>query len=146
MKRYLGLVIAMMMLVAVAASAARSQSPAARLMRAHVPFAFNVGNKQLPAGEYNLTVLNPSSDQKVLQIRSTDGRYTAIVNTLGMKSKSPEQSKLAFHRYGETYFFAQAQVSGELTVLAAFKSKAERVEERTIASKGGRTIVTIVAE
>ena len=146
MKRYLSLVVAMMMLVAVAATAARSQSPAPRLMRAHIPFAFNVGNKQLPAGEYNVTVLNPSSDQKVLQIRSTDGRISAIVNTLGMKSKSPEKSKLAFHRYGDTYFFAQAQVSGELTALAALKSHAERVEERTIASTGGRTIVTIVTE
>ena len=146
MKRYLSLVIAMMMLVAVWATAARSQSPAPRLMRAHIPFAFNVGNKQLPAGEYTLTVLNPSSDQKVLQVRSTDGRISAIVSTLAAKSKSPEQSKLVFHRYGNTYFFAQAQVSGELTALAALKSRAERVEERTIASKGGRTIVTIVAE
>src|SRR5690242_838132 len=136
----------MMMLVAVAATAARSQSPAPRLMRAHIPFAFNVGNKQLPAGEYNLTVLNPSSDQKVLQIRSADGRYTAIVSTLVAKSKSPEKSKLAFHRYNDTYYFAQAQVSGELTALAAVKSHAERVEERTIASNGGRTTVTIVAE
>jgi hypothetical protein len=115
-------------------------------MRAHIPFAFNVGSKELPAGEYNITVLNPSSDQKVLQIRSTDGSVSAIVSTVGTKSKSPEQSKVVFHRYGDTYFFAQAQVSGESTALAAFKSKAERIEARTIASRGGSTTVTIVAE
>jgi hypothetical protein len=146
MKRHLSLTIAIMMLVAVWAITAQSQATSPRLMRAHIPFAFNVGNKELPAGEYIITVLNPSSDQKVLQIRSTDGRVSAIVSTVGTKSKSPEKSKVVFHCYGDTYFFAQAQVSGESTALAAFKSKAERTEARTIANRGGTTAVTIVAE
>jgi hypothetical protein len=146
MKRHLSLAIAIMTLVAVWATTARSQAASPWLMRAHIPFAFNVGNKELPAGEYNITVLNPSSDQKVLQIRSTDGRVSAIVSTIGMQSKSPEKSKVVFHRYGDTYFFAQAHVSGESTAQAAFKSKAERTEARMIASYGGTTTVTIVAE
>ena len=146
MKRHLSLTIAIMMLVAVWATTAQSQAASPRLMRAHIPFAFNVGNKQFPAGVYTITVLNPSSDQKVLQIRSTDGSVSAIVSTVAAKSKSPEQSKVVFHRYGDTYFFAQAQVSGESTALAAFKSKAERTEARTIASHGGSTTVTIIAE
>ena len=145
MKRHLSLTIAIIMFVAVWATTAQSQAASPRLMRAHIPFAFNVGNKELPAGEYAITVLNPNSDQKVLQIRSTDGSVSAIVSTVGTKSKSPEQSKVVFHRYGDTYFFAQAQVSGESTALAAFKSKAERTEARTIASHG-TTTVTIVAE
>jgi len=146
MKRHLSLTLAIMMLLAVWATTAQSQAASPRLMRAHIPFAFNVGNKELPAGDYKITVLNPSSDQKVLQVRSTDGRVSAIVSTVGMQSKSPEKSKLVFHRYGDTYFFAQAQVSGESIALAAFKSKAERTEARTIASHGGTTTVTIVAE
>ena len=146
MKRHLSLAIAILVFVAMWATTARSQAASPRIMRAHIPFSFNVGNKELPAGEYIVTVLNPSSDQKVLQIRSTDGRVSAIVSTLGTKSKSPEKSKLVFRRYGDTYFFAQAQVSGESTALAALKSKAERTEARMIASHGGTTTVTVVAE
>jgi hypothetical protein len=135
-----------MMLVAVWATTAQSQAAGPQLMRAVIPFAFHVGSRELPAGDYRITVLNPSSDQKVLQIRSTDGRFSAIVNTLSAKMKSPERSKLVFHRYADSYFFAQAQVSGEPTALAAVKSSAERVEERTIASKENKATVTIIAE
>jgi hypothetical protein len=145
MKRHLSLAIAILMLVAVWATTAQSQAAGPQLMRAHIPFAFYVGNTELPAGDYRVTVLNPSSDQKVLQIRSADGRVSAIVNTLGAKARSSEKSKLAFHRYGDTYFFAQAQVAGESTALAALKSKSERVEERTLASREGSVTVTIAA-
>ena len=147
MKKYFGLTIAMMMLVAVVARAAQAQSNGSPLMHAHIPFAFHVGSTELPAGEYNIAVLNPSSDRKVLRIQSTDGRVSAIVTTVDQNTKSAEKSKLVFHRYGETYFFAQAQVSGEATSLAALKSSAERTEARTIA-KLGRTpsTLTIAAE
>jgi hypothetical protein len=144
MKRCFSLAIAMTM-VAVLATAARSQAAGPQLMRAHIPFAFHAGSRELPAGEYSITVLNPSSDQKVLQIRSTDGRISAIVSTLSAKAKSSERSRLLFHRYGDTYFFAQAQVAGELTSLAAVKSSAERTEAR-IARNRSTTNVAILAE
>ena len=146
MKRHLSLAIAILMLVAVWATTAQSQAAGPQLMRAHIPFAFHVGSRELPAGDYRITVLNPNSDQKVLQIRSTDGRVSAIVNTLGAKAKSAEKSKLLFRRYGDTYFFAQAQVAGESIALAALKSSAERTEARTLASNVIKTTITIVAE
>ena len=146
MKRYFGLAIAMMMFVAALATTAQAQGVNSRTMRARIPFAFHVGSKQLPAGEYNLAVLNPSSDQKVLQIRSTDGRVSAIVRTLGVNASASEKSKLVFHRYGDSYFFAQAQVAGDLTTLAAVRSRAERTEERMIAHNKRKTDVSIVAE
>ena len=148
MKRYFTLAIAMMILVAVAATVAQAQA-ASSPMRAQIPFAFHVGSKQLPAGEYNFTVLNPSSDQKVLQIRSSDGRVSAMVRTLGANAIAAEKSKLVFHRYGDSYFFAQAQVAGELTTLAAVKSSAERSEARMVARnapKANVTNVTIAAK
>lgn len=145
MKKYFGLTIAMMMFVAVLATAAQAQSNGSPLMRAHIPFAFHVGSSELPAGEYSIRVLNASSDRNVLQIRSTDGRLSAIVNTVHMNTKSAEKSKLVFHRYGETYFFAQAQVIGESTSLAAVKSSAERTEARTIAKLGGSSSTLTIA-
>ena len=147
MKKYFGFTIAITMFLAVLATAAQSQSNGSPLMRAHIPFAFYVGATELPAGEYNVTVVNPSSDRKVLQIRSTDGRVSAMVNTVDQNAKAFEMSKLVFHRYGETYFFAQAQVSGESTTIAAVKSNAERTEARMIAKLGrSSSTLTIAAD
>jgi len=144
MKRYFGLTIAMAMLVAALAITVQAQGSSSRVMRARIPFAFHVGSKEFPAGEYRLTVLNTSSDQRALQIRSTDGRVSAIVNTLGMNAAATEKSKVVFHRYGDNYFFAQAQVAGEATALTAVKSRAERSEERMIARNNSKTNVAKV--
>src|SRR5690349_1359669 len=126
MKRHLSLTFAIVMLVTLLSATARSQFASSRLLRAHVPFAFHVGSKELPAGEYTINVLNPSSDRTVLQIRSTDGRASAMVITVGVNVTAPEESKLVFRCYGASYFFAQAQVAGESRTLAALKSSAEK--------------------
>jgi hypothetical protein len=146
MKRQLTLAIAAMMFVAVLVTTAQSQNASCPLMRAHIPFAFHAGSKELPAGEYTITILNPSSDRKVLQIRSADGRASAIVSTLGRKTNTLEQSKVVFHRYGDSYYFAQTQIVGESMALAALKSRAETQEQRMIASHGGSVTVSIAAE
>jgi hypothetical protein len=130
MKRHLSLTIAMIMTVGIVAITAEAQVLSSQRVRAHIPFAFNVGKKTLPAGEYTVTVLNPASDRKVLQIRSTNGRLSAIIQTTGVNADTSEKSKLVFNRYGHRYFFAQAQMAGDSLTLAAVKSKAERIEEQ----------------
>src|SRR5215207_9839446 len=112
MKKYLSLTMAII-IAAVAAITAEAQGNGTQHLRARIPFAFNVGGKSLPAGEYTITVLNPSSDRKVLQIRSTDGRVSAIIQTNQRKAKTAEQTKLVFNRYQDRYFFAQAQMAGD---------------------------------
>lgn len=145
MKRYLTLTIAIMMFVVVMAITAEAQVFGTQRLRARIPFAFNVGDKSLPAGEYTIVVLNPTSDRKVLHIRSTDGRLSAIVQTNARNTNTPEQAKLVFNRYGDRYFFAQAQMAGDSTTLAAVKSNAERNTEQWIASKAKKATVTIDA-
>ena len=90
---------------------------------ANIPFAFSVGKTTLPAGRYTITVLNPSSDRKILQIRSVDGRSSAVVLTTGIIGNTSENSKLVFERYGDRYVFAQAQMAGDEITLATLKSK-----------------------
>jgi hypothetical protein len=141
MKRLLTLTIAIMMFVGVVAITAEAQVSGAQRMRAQIPFAFNVGAKSFPAGEYTIAVINPSSDRKALQIRSADGRLSAIVQTNECNAKTPEQAKLVFNRYGDQYFFAQAQTAGDSVALSAVKSNAERDMESAIASKGRVVIV-----
>ena len=102
---------------------------------ASIPFAFNVGKTMLPAGRYTITVLNPSSDRKILQIRSLNGRSTAVVLTTGIIGHTSDNAKLVFERYGDRYVFAQAQWAGDETTLAAVRSKNKK-----------SSLVAIVAE
>jgi hypothetical protein len=145
MKRYLSLAIAIMALVAVTASAAQAQSSSWNRMQAHIPFAFHVGNKELPAGDYSVAVLNPSSDRKVLQIRRVDGLGTAIIQTLDRRAHGVDEPRLVFRRYGAAYFFAEAQVVGEPTTLTAVKSHAERAEAAAAMRPATKSVVALVA-
>ena len=138
MKKFLSLSFAIMMFGAVVAITAEAQMSGTQRMRARIPFAFNVGGKSFPAGEYSISVVNPTSDRKVLQIRSMDGRVSAIIQTNELNVKTPNatapaQARLVFHRYGDRYFFAQAQMGGDTSTLAALKSNAERNTEQTLA-------------
>ena len=57
---------------------------------ASIPFAFTAGKTTLPAGRYTITVINPSSDRKILQIRSLDGRSSAMILTTGIIRKASD--------------------------------------------------------
>ena len=146
MKRYFTITIAVMMFMAVVTITAEAQMRGSQQIRAHIPFAFHVGKTKLPAGDYTLAVLNPNSDRKVLQIRSTEGKLSALVQTSELNTNAPEQTKLVFNRYGDRYFFARAQMAGESTTLAAVKSSAERNEAQAVARNGRKATIVIIAE
>lgn len=134
------------MFLAAVTITAEAQAFASQKMSARIPFAFNVGNTAFPPGEYTVTVLNPNSDRKVLQIRSADGKLSALIQTSELNINTQEQTKLVFNRYGSRYFFAQAQMAGESTRLAAVKSTAERNQEQAVACKGSKAAITVLAE
>lgn len=145
MKSHLYLTIAIMIICGVSATNGNAQTSSSPTMRAHVPFTFKVGEKSLPAGDYTVRILNPTSDRKTLQIRSENGRVSAIVQTVGVNSALAENTKLVFRRYGEQYFFAQAQIAGDTTSLAATKTRAERATQRAMKRPDSSTVVAIVA-
>ena len=146
MKRYFTITIAVMMFMAVVTITAEAQMRGSQQIRARIPFAFHVGKTKLPAGEYTIAVLNPNSDRKVLQIRSTDGKLSALIQTSELITNAPEQTKLVFNRYGDRYFFARAQMAGESTTLAAVKSNAERTEAQAVARNGRKATIVIIAD
>ena len=145
MKRHLLILVAIIILAGAFTVSTQAQSAGAQTVVANIPFAFNVGNTNLPAGKYTITVLNPSSDRKVLRIRSTSGRSAAITQTTNVIGNASDDTKLVFHRYGNSYFFAQAQMAGETTGLAAPKSSAERAQKHAGAVAGTKSVVVIVA-
>lgn len=145
MKRNLYLSIAIMIICGVYAIKGQAQTSGSPTMRARVPFTFTVGDKSLPAGDYTVRILNPTSDRKTLQIRSENGRVSAMVQTIGVNSALARDTKLVFRRYGEQYFFAQAQMAGDTTSLAATKTRAERATQRAMKRPDSSTVVAIVA-
>lgn len=141
MKRYFNIPLIIVMLAGVLAVNAQAQT---QRVVASIPFAFSAGKTTLPAGRYTITVLNPASDRKVLQIRSLNGRSSAVVLTRGIIGNSSENAKLVFERHGDQYVFAQAQMAGDETTLAAVRTKDRG--DKQIAKSSKRTMVTIVAE
>ena len=94
------------MLLFVAAVAA-GPSHAQQISKINIPFAFQVGSKTLPAGEYR--VMRALQDSSVAQlIQSTDGKTTVVVLTDGVIPKNLDITpKMVFHRYGHEYFLSQ---------------------------------------
>ena len=87
------------------------QTTSQKLMKVNVPFAFGVENHSLPAGEYLVFTVTP---ERSIRIVSTDGKHSAIVNTLPNYASLPsENSRLVFHRYGNDYFLAQVWTAGQ---------------------------------
>ena len=131
-----------MMLLAVLVVGAQAQTSSAQKMIASIPFTFNVGKTTLPAGKYTITVVNPSSDRKVLQIRRLDGHDSVMVQTTTNTVQASEKAKLVFDRYGDRYVFSQAQLAGDSTSLAAARHKEPR--EKIATNK--KSVIVIVAE
>jgi len=140
MKRHLHITL-IAVLVTLSASAAHAQTNNPQRVVAQIPFAFHVGKTNLPAGKYTISVLNPSSDRTVLQIRSVDGHASAMILTNTLNSNPADNAKLVFERYDDNYFFSEAQMAGESTSFAALHSNAER--KRMVAETGKKHVVVI---
>ena len=106
-------------------------TPSQRLMTVNIPFAFAVEDHSLPEGEYTIFTVTP---ERSIRIVSTDGKHSAVVNTLPNYASSPsENSRLVFHRYGDDYYLVQVWTVGQNLARNSLSSK--RAME--IASSGG---------
>jgi hypothetical protein len=83
------------------------QSHAAPVTQAKIPFAFEVNNKTMPAGEYEVArVFEYSSAAQV--IRSTDSGEGAILPTTVLRYTDRSVGpKLVFHCYGRECFLSE---------------------------------------
>src|ERR1043165_9831234 len=106
MKRFFNISLIVIVFAGALAINAQAQTSSPQRVTATIPFAFHVGKTMLPAGRYTITVLNPSSDRKILQVRSRDGRSSAVALTMGIIGHSSDNAKLVFEHYGDRYVFA----------------------------------------
>jgi len=125
MKRHAYRLIALLVLTGGLAAAAEAQTAGHIQLRATIPFEFNVGQKTMPAGEYTITQINPSSDRTVLQLRSNDGRNATVVQMNNVMGKAGDGARLVFNRYGSQNYFSQAWTSADGNGWQAPKSNAE---------------------
>jgi hypothetical protein len=71
-----------------------------RILKAHIPFDFTVGDTWMPAGEY--TISSPLN--LMIQFRSADGHSATTVAAARSYHESNSGSKLVFSKYGDRYF------------------------------------------
>lgn len=71
------------------------------VMTANIPFEFQMGTVQMPAGEYTIHY-----NQGLATLRQYPNSAKMALTTPVSLSRTPEQGRLVFHRYGDVYFLA----------------------------------------
>src|SRR6476659_6019088 len=126
MRKQIYAVATMLMLIGILAVTAEAQSVNGVSIRANIPFEFSVGDKLLPAGEYRIQQVNPSSDVVMLQIANANGEARVMVRVQSMRARDTNRTGLVFNRYGSSYFLSTLAIEGSVDAWQAPKSHAER--------------------
>jgi hypothetical protein len=106
----------------VMAGMCRAQS---RPLEVNVPFAFEVGNKRIPAGSYRVESI-PTGGGSLEMLRNTGSDLHLTISTMAtaLKSGTPGPA-LVFHRYGNRYFLSQIR-TGDGHAREVFPSQQEK--------------------
>jgi hypothetical protein len=105
----------------------------ARVIQANIPFAFSVGNRIFPAGNYSLV----STARVLLELRDPQGRTLVKVLTNSVETlDTPAFPRLRFERGDDGYSLAQVwqendSIGQQLQPSKARAKSAKRHSERT---------------
>jgi hypothetical protein len=107
---------------------------------ASIPFEFWAQNTTLPAGEYTLERLSPSSQSDVLLIRNVETRKAITMLAPGNVSEyKGDKSVVLFHRIGDRYFLAEVKTEAVRGHVSPSKW------ERELASEGnGQPMAAVI--
>jgi hypothetical protein len=81
-------------------------------LRANIPFAFDVGGKQLPAGEYQFI---PATAGDTVRVASDQESAMALILTrmaAGIHT-TPNDAHVVFDKIGNQYFLSEIWIPGE---------------------------------
>jgi len=105
----------------------------ARALELNVPFAFEVGNKTLPAGSYRVESV-PTGAGTLEMLCNGNGDVRLTISTIAVTLKNgPTTSALVFHQYGHRYFLAQIR-TGDGHGREVFPSRQEKELARSVQS------------
>jgi len=91
------------------------------IMTANVPFAFSVGDKQLPAGAYAVREMD-----RATLIQSADSANSVLGIYYYAGPSKTDETKLVFNKVGNHYFLAQIWTSARDQGLSVPQSKLEK--------------------
>ena len=92
-------------------------------LNAKVPFGFTVGNTDLPAGYYVVSLLPVNGTIQILD--KVSGKSALVMTQHGQELNPSAQSKLVFHRVGNRYFLMQVWEQGNSDYRALRPGKLE---------------------
>jgi hypothetical protein len=137
MKKQIAVAVA---LLAAAIAAGQCYADQYLSLKVNIPFAFQVGNKTMPAGEYSIQRVS-DGDGRIQLIRRTDSSASAMAPTLLVDAKDGKsESVLVFHKYGNSYFLSEIW-TGESQGRQLFKS--EREKELARETSGSKVAVSL---
>jgi hypothetical protein len=144
MARQIMKALAMLVLIGglTAASAVVASGQSGRTVKADVPFDFIVAEKTLRAGNYDIVIPNEGGDALAIRSRNGADQVMRLSHAAQRANDGKLTAKLVFHRYGSTYFLAQAWTAGNSTGCELPKSRQERSIEnelKRIAAYHGHT-------
>ena len=130
MKRQILSVAAALGLSIIAAGQCRAQDAVV----VKVPFAFQAGDKLMPAGEYRIQPASFSSEA-VQVVGKSDGKSTSVVITMPVERNGKAVSpRLVFHRYGNEYFLTEIW-KGDAQGRHLYQTSREREFASTLGSR-----------
>lgn len=97
-------------------------------IQANVPFTFVVGDTTLPAGKYDIKVLEGDT-ANVLELRSVHGHTSVVFDTESAETRGDRivsKNELAFDKVGDTYFLSQIWMAGSASGSQLAKSRMEK--------------------
>ena len=134
MKKQIYTLATMLMLIGVLAVTAEGQAVTGVSIRANIPFEFSVGDKVLPAGEYRIQQVNPSSDLAMLQVATASGEARVLLRARSIHNENTNRTELVFNRYGSNYFLSTLAIEGATDAWQTPKSHTERAVGRELAA------------
>ena len=121
-----------------------TSAPAQSFAKADVPFAFNIGQKQMSAGTYEVKIEGAASD--MILIRNVETGESAL-SVARYETPRSTEGKLVFNHVGKEYFLSQVWRGSGSQGKSIPTSKRERqlTKELQLAkdSKGGHEEVIL---
>ena len=130
---FVGMVV---ILLATGVASAQSTDP----IQFSTPFAFVIGDQQVPAGEYMVSVVSPTG---TLSFRSSDGAVSVLIGSIPVQStQTAQRFKLIFNRYGDHYYMSQIWTPGYRTG----RTLVPRTTELELAKSQKPQVVTVYTD
>jgi len=131
-----GALMTLIVAFAIAVPVANAQQT---IMSANVPFAFSVGNSQLPAGTYAVREMD-----RATLIQSKDSKNSVLGIYAYAGPSKADETKLVFHKVGDHYFLTEIWTSARGEGLAVPESKLEKeLSASNLGPQGGVETVIV---